>query len=79
MNNLEKKIEALKKEESKGSRLAIPQTLLDEITKYQEAWKRAGNGKVSREDVIWRMMLHGVEGLKGDRMRVIEDMVKELK
>lgn len=72
-------LEEVKQEENKGSRLQIPLSLLDEITKFQKAYRQLYNNKISREDVILMMMLHGKDGLKKDRLDIIKEITKELK
>ena len=53
-------------EESKGSRLQIPMSMIPKITAFQEAFSERFDKWISRENVITLMMLHGSEGLKAE-------------
>jgi len=67
MNILEK----LKKEDTKGSRIQVPQSILDAILTYQTTYKAIGGGKISREDVMLILMQKGLDGLELEREKLI--------
>ena len=69
-------MEELLQEESKGSRLQIPLSLLDKITAYQKAYKLKHNRKISREHVIIKMMMFGTAQLDNEALQLKTDVLK---
>ncbi|QDP50405.1 MAG: hypothetical protein Unbinned5350contig1001_20 [Prokaryotic dsDNA virus sp.] len=78
MEKFEEKLEKVLESETVGSRLQIPLPLLDEIKGYQILVKKTGGKKMSRENIIIRMMLHGKEGLEKEKKEMLKKLVEEL-
>ena len=61
-----KTFEELLSEETKGSRLEIPLSILSKIKTYQIAWKNRFGKRISRELVILKMIHFGLTQIEGE-------------
>ncbi len=60
------KLSELLSEESKGSRMQIPLSVLEKITEYQLAYREHYGKKISRENVLLLAVVYGLSKIEGD-------------
>ena len=58
-------------EGTKTSNFPIPATITKEIKAFQNVFRAANNTRITREDVLYKLLIGGVKGLRleADRIR----------
>lgn len=71
-------ISKLLKEETKGARLQIPLSLVEDINNYQSAYRLKNGRVISRETVIIKMMVIGRNKIKKEATKLKKEAIDEL-
>ncbi len=76
-NQFDQILNPLLSEESRGSRLEIPQSLHEQIKDVQDQFRSIFNNRITREKVILLLIVEGIEGLQA-KLCEIEKAVESL-
>lgn len=76
-NEFEKTLNELLSEESKGSRLEIPQSIYRKVLEFQSLYRRIYDIKITREKAILLMIVEGIDSLE-QKITQIERAVEAL-